>query len=128
MPGAPIGREVKNLPPDIHEVYREIRETAKNTCYTATILLARKLIMHIAVAVGATEGETFKHYVDYLAKEGYTPPGADKLLDYIRALGNEKNHEIKLGEELECQRIIKLVESLLYFVYELKGEFEDPAE
>lgn len=127
-PGPMIGREIKGLEPAVQEVYREIRETTKNGCYTAAILLGRKLIMHIAVDAGALEGKTFKEYVDFLATKHFVPPNAQKLLDYMRSLGNEKNHEIKLGSPDEVHKIVKFVESLLYFIYEIKTEFEDSGE
>jgi hypothetical protein len=123
-----IGREIKGLEPDVQEVYKEIRETAKDGCYTATILLGRKLIMHIAVEAGAEEGKTFKEYVNFLASKHYVPPNAQKLLDYMRELGNEKNHEIKLGSPEEVQKIVKFVEALLYFIYEIETEFNDETD
>jgi hypothetical protein len=48
----------------------------------------------------------------------------------MRKLGNEKNHEIKLGTQDEVEKVIKFAEALLYFVYELSNEFAvetDPA-
>jgi hypothetical protein len=65
-----------------------------------------------------------------LSKNHYLPPNADKLLEYMRKLGNEKNHEIKLGTQDEVEKVIKFAEALLYFVYELSNEFAvetDPA-
>lgn len=123
VPGPMIGRDVGGLNEDTAEVYREMRDSAKNGCNTAVIMLGRKLIMHIAVEAGAPEGKTFAEYVTYLGQQHYTPPNAEPLLDYMRKLGNEKNHEIKLGTPDEAQKIIKFVEALLYFVYELKNEF-----
>ena len=127
-PGPTIGREIGGLTEDIAEVYREMRDSAKNGCHTAVIMLGRKLIMHIAVEAGAEEGKTFAEYITYLGQQHYTPPNAEPLLDYMRKLGNEKNHEIKLGTTDESQKIIKFVESLLYFVYELKSEFDDASD
>lgn len=124
-PGPLLGREIRGLHSDIDAVYKELRNTAKNASYTATSLLGRKLIMHIAVEAGAKEGQTFEAYVNYLSDNHYLPPNADKLLTYMRRLGNEKNHEIKLGQKEEADRIIKFVEALLYFVYELNEEFAD---
>lgn len=122
-PGASIGREINGLPDDIASVYKELRNTAKDSSYTAALMLGRKLIMHIAVEAGAKEGDSFKSYVNYLSTNHYLPPNADKLLEYMRKLGNEKNHEIKLGTQDEVEKVIKFVEALLYFVYELSNEF-----
>lgn len=127
-PGPLIGREILGLPEDIKSVYKEMRSTIKNDDYTSTALLGRKLIMHIAVEAGAKEGDNFKSYIDFLAQKHYVPPKADRLLEFVRGLGNEKNHEIKLGTAEEAQKIIKFIESLLYFVYELESEYQTSAE
>jgi hypothetical protein len=124
-PGPLMGRDIDGLDEDIEQIYREIRETAKDGCFTATILLGRKLIMHIAVEAGAKEGQSFKQYINFLATKNYVPPNAKRLLDYMRDLGNEKNHEIKLGTPEEVHKLVKFIEALLYFIYELENEFDD---
>ncbi len=124
-PGPMIGRDIEGLSEDIHGIYLEIRDTAKNGNHTATALLGRKLIMHVAVESGAEEDLSFKEYVNFLADNHHIPPKADKLLEYMRSLGNEKNHEIKLGNPADSKKVIKFIESLLYFVYELETEFQD---
>lgn len=127
IPGPMMGRDIAGLNEDTAAVYKEMRNSAKDGNNTAVVMLGRKLIMHIAVEAGADEGKTFAEYVTYLGQQHYTPPNAAPLLDYMRKLGNEKNHEIKLGTAEEAQKIIKFVEALLYFVYELKNEFSDIA-
>lgn len=125
-PGPLLGKPIRNLPVDVESIYSEIRESVKVSNYTSAVLLGRKLIMHIAVTTaGAEEGKTFKQYVQHLSSSHYIPPNADKLLEYIRELGNEKNHEIKIGLKEEAERILKFIEALLYFVYELEEEFSD---
>lgn len=124
-PGPMIGREVVNLPEDVENIYSEMRETFKGNCFTSTVLLGRKLIMHIAVNVAnAKEGESFVNYVEYLKESNYIPPSGDNWLKYMKDLGNEKNHEIKIGNQNEAQKILKFVELLLVFIYEFPGEFQ----
>lgn len=128
-PGPLIGRDIQNLPPDISEVYRELRDSIKNADYTAAQLLGRKLIMHLAVNVaGAKEGDTFINYVTHLKNAGYVPPNSDSALEYMRTLGNETNHEIKIGTKEQAEKIIKFVEMLLIFMYELPNEFPEIEE
>lgn len=125
-PGPMLGREIANLPNDIKDVYLEIRESIKNDCPTAVILLGRKLVMHIAVNIAkAKEGESFTDYIDHLQKSNYIPPKAEKWLDYMRKLGNEKNHEIKIGSEEEAKKILTFIEMLLIFIYEFPAEFNE---
>jgi hypothetical protein len=125
-PGPMIGKDVDNLPDDVKNVYLEMRETFKNNCFTSTVLLGRKLIMHIAVdKAEAKEGETFVAYLEHLKKSNYIPPSGNNWLKYMKDLGNEKNHEIKVGNRNEAQKILKFIELLLVFIYEFPGEFPE---
>ena len=125
-PGPLLGRIIEKLPPDIEEIYKELKDTNKNSSFTAVSLLGRKLIMHLAVSVaGAKEGEKFVQYVEHLKKSNYIPPNGDKILEYIKDLGNEKNHEIKIGTKDEAEKILKFIEALLIFMYEFPSEFTD---
>jgi hypothetical protein len=126
FPGPLIGREIKHLPSDIETIYKEMRENLKNSAFTSTISLGRKLIMHLAVNVAeAPEGETFVKYVEYLKTSGYIPPNGINALDYMRKLGNEKNHELKVGTKDEAEKVIKFIEMLLIFMYEIPSEFQN---
>jgi len=125
-PGPLLGRQIENLPEDIKKIYIEIRESIKNKCFTAALLLGRKLIMHIAVDIAkAKEGESFKKYIEHLKNSGYIPPNGEKILNCIRGLGNEKNHEIRIGKLEEAEKILKFIEILLIFIYEFSSEFEE---
>lgn len=125
-PGPLLGRNIENSPSDINEIYREIRESIKDSNYTAAQLLGRKLIMHLAVSVAeAKEGETFVQCVDHLQSEGYVPPNGKAWIDYVKKLGNEKNHEIKIGTAEESSKILKFIEVLLIFIYEFAQEIEE---
>ncbi|MBI5356669.1 DUF4145 domain-containing protein [Candidatus Collierbacteria bacterium] len=128
-PGPMLGKTILNLPIGIERIYYEIRESMKNDCYTAAILLGRKLIMHIAVDVAqAKEGESFKDYIKHLASSNYIPPNAGRLLEYLKNIGNEKNHEIKIGEQEEATGILKFIEALLYFIYEIGEKLDEIKE
>ncbi len=124
FPGPIIGRNILHLPQNVESLYKEMRDDIKNSSYTSAILIGRKLIMHLAVDIaGAAEGETFIKYIEHLKNSGYIPPNGSKALDYIRKLGNEKNHEIKIGTKDESEKIIKFVEMLLIFMYEIPNEY-----
>ncbi len=123
-PGALLGRTINNLPLGVEQIYKEMRDSYKHSSFTAVSLLGRKLIMHLAVDIaGAEEGKNFVSYIEYLKESGYIPPYGDKLLEYLKNIGNEKNHEIKIGTKEEATKIIKLVEVLLIFMYEFPSEF-----
>src|SRR5882724_13643983 len=74
LPGVSPGNSVLHLPVDIESLYTEARNCVAASCYTAAVLVCRKLLMNIGVAEGAQAGETFVKYVEYLAAKGYVPP------------------------------------------------------
>lgn len=121
-PGAVLGGNVEHLPADISALYTEIRQSTTTSSYTAAVLAARKLLMHIAVALGAETGKKFITYVNYLAENGYTPPNAKVWVDQIRNLGNDANHEIVIMNESQANSVIKFIEMLLKYNYEFPAE------
>ena len=76
-------------------------------------MIARTLLMHIAVEQGAEEGLPFARYVTYLDEKGYIPPNGKKWVDYIRTSGNVANHEI-----------VTFLSTLLLVIYELPNSLE----
>jgi hypothetical protein len=118
IPGVPIGRPVKALAKDVETLYNEARQSAGSGYFTATILLCRKILAHIAVDQGATSNLSFQEYVDYLAAKGYVPPNCKPLVDHIRTKGNEANHEIVLMKEDDAKELVSFLELLLKFIYE----------
>jgi hypothetical protein len=118
LPGVRPGAVVANVPPDIEKAYNEARDCMASSAFTAAAMLCRKILMHIAVEKGATAGESFKSYVDFLAKAGYVPPGGKEWVDHIRDKGNEMNHELVFASEAEANDVLGFVEMLLKFIYE----------
>jgi len=118
FPGVPVGRPVTALAKDVETLYNEARQSAGSGYFTATVLLCRKILAHIAVDQGASSGLSFQAYVDYLAANGYVPPNCKPLVDHIRKKGNEANHEIVLMQENDAKELIGFLEMLLNFIYE----------
>ena len=125
IPGAMYGRKIKNLPSNIQLLYSECRTCYANQCYTASQMIARTILMHIAVEQGAEPNSSFVSYVDYLDEKGYIPPNGKTWVDYIRKTGNEANHEIIIKEKQETEKVISFLSMLLLFIYELPNELED---
>ncbi|MEO6074942.1 MAG: DUF4145 domain-containing protein [Burkholderiales bacterium] len=118
VPGVEFGTSVKHLPPDVEALYGEARQCAAAACYTASVLICRKLLMNVAVAQGAATGQTFIAYVEHLANGGYVPPNGRGWVDHIRKKGNEATHEIVLMSSVEAEELISFSEMLLKFIYE----------
>lgn len=118
-PGVSYGEAVNNVSDDsLNEIYEEARRASSAGCFTAAVLCCRKLLMHLAVAKGAKEGESFKSYVEYLAKNNYVPPDCKLWVDQIRDTGNEANHEIVLMKREDAEHLISFCEMLLKIFYE----------
>lgn len=122
IPGSMYGRDIKNLPEKIDLLYSECRTCYANQCYTASQMIARTLLMHIAVEQGADENKTFAYYVDYLDSKGYIPPNGKAWVDFIRTSGNIANHELIIKEKEETEKVISFLSTLLLVIYELPNE------
>lgn len=122
IPGNMYGREIKNLPDNIQILYSECRTCYANQCYTASQMIARTLLMHIAVEQGADENKSFSYYVDYLDSNGYIPPNGKAWVDFIRTSGNVANHELIIKEKEETEKVITFLSALLLVIYELPNE------
>ena len=118
MPGVPFGMPVAHLPPEVENLYMEARRCSSASAYTASVLLCRKLLMNIAVSLGAKAGDTFASYVEYLATAGYVPPNGKAWVDHIRKKGNEATHEIVIMQQQDAQDLLLFLEMLLKFIYE----------
>lgn len=118
IPGVAYGAYVGHLPTDVASLYQEARNCTSASCYTAAVLICRKLLMNISVSQGAKPGNAFIAYVEYLAANGYVPPNGKGWVDHIRKKGNEATHEIELMSREDAQELISFSEMLLKFIYE----------
>ena len=125
-PSPSLGSPVESLPPDIHSLYEEARQCGVVGAYTCSVLANRKLIMHIAVDKSAEENKSFAYYVDYLAEQGYVPPGGKVWVDRIRVQGNDANHEIVLKSIADANEVLGFAEMLLRFIYEFPVRISSP--
>ena len=125
IPGVRFGEPIKHLPYEVDKIFEEARESFSVGAYTAVMLLCRKLLMHVAVDLGAKENKSFLYYVDYFEKEGYISKNAKPWVDKIRKLGNEANHEIMIGNREDAKKIIQFSTMLLKTNYEYPKEIED---
>lgn len=127
MPGVTFGDAVAHLPADIEALYGEARRCSSAAAYTAAVLLSRKLLMNIAVSLGAKPGEPFINYVEFLAAKNYVPPNGKGWVDHIRKKGNEAAHEIVLMHQSDAEDLLGFSEMLLKFIYEFPNRVPKPA-
>jgi hypothetical protein len=127
-PGATVGSTVDHIPAKaVEALYEEARSCMTVYAHTAAVMCCRKLLMNVAVSEGAKEGLKFWQYVDYLANEGHITVRAKKWVDHIRDKGNDANHEIKMMDREDAERLIKFSEMLLKTMYEYPAEAEGPS-
>ncbi|MFP7283025.1 DUF4145 domain-containing protein [Bacillus altitudinis] len=117
IPLPKIGGKIKGLKENIEKLYEEVRSCYSIGSFNAAVLLARKLLMNIAVDKGADVGENFKFYVDYLSDQ-FIAPNNRRWVDKIRLTGNIATHEIPDIQKKDAEEILLLVEMLLRLVYE----------
>jgi len=118
IPGVPIGESVPHVPNNVSALYDEARRCTASNSFTAAVLATRKLLMHIAVDLGAPQNKNFVEYIEYLANSGYVPPNGKGWVDHIRKKGNEANHEIVQMNAADARDLIAFAEMLLRFIYE----------
>lgn len=117
-PSPALGNTVQHVPADLNALYEEARRCSSQNCYTAAVLLCRKMLMNIAVHQGALEGLKFIEYVNFLSDQGYIPPNGKHWVDHIRKKGNEATHEITVMNEQDALELITFAEMLLRFIHE----------
>ena len=113
-----VGRSLSHLPKEIEGLYEDIRKSVSAGAFTSAVLASRKMLMHIAVAEGASEKSSFKQCVEYMRDENVVPRSAHAWVDYIRDKGNEANHEIVMSTEEDAHLLLQFIEQILLSVYE----------
>lgn len=127
-PGFIGGEPVDKVPSPVNDLYEEARRCMSTASYTAVVLIARKLLMHIAVQEGAKENLSFKKYVDWLSENGFTPPNSNDWVDHIRTTGNEANHEINIMSKETAEELLVFCMMLLRFNYEFPNRMKKAAQ
>ena len=82
-------------------------------------MIARKILMHVAVEEKAAPNLKFIEYVDYLSINNFVPPKGRDWVNKIKDKGNEANHELQAMSADDAKEIMHLTEMLLRFNYEM---------
>lgn len=121
-PPVMMGRAVEGLPPEVDAAWRECRSTFGAGAYTATELMCRKILMHIAVdTLGMKPGQQFLTYVDEMEKQSYIAAGLKPAVDKIRQRGNFATHQIPPSSKEDAERTMRITHHLLSGTYEIAG-------
>lgn len=118
----PIAREFRSgadWPTNLTSLYDEAAKAYSAGAFTAATMVCRKLIMACACDKGETDGKAFTAYVDHLTTNVLAFPAAKTPIDAIRQIGNEANHEVKIVNQADATRAMKIVTYLLNTIYSL---------
>lgn len=105
-------------PETVVTCYSEARASISAGAHTGCIMLCRKILMNMAVELGADTGLSFKRYVDYLVEEGHITKRGKDTAHWIRDQGNDANHEIEIRREDDARRVLQFTALLLRSIYE----------
>ena len=118
VPVSLLGEDIMGLPDIIKDAYIEARKSISWKCYTACELVCRKILMHVAVEKGSSEGESFASYIDDMIKNGCITAMMKKWVDEIRNNGNDATHQINPPDRERANQTLEFTALLLKNVYE----------
>lgn len=125
IPGVAYGNPVHDIPDkSVESLYAEARNCTAANAFTAAVLCCRKLLMNIAVSKGASEGQKFIDYVEFLSDNGFVPPDGKEWVEHIRKKGNEATHEIAIMKKEDAEDLLSFLEMLLKFIYEFPAKMK----
>lgn len=118
-PAVAFGMPIGNLPDDLSTLYDDARNCMIVKAFTASVLVCRKILMHIAAEHGAeTEKKSFQYFVNYLLEARVITERFKTWVDRIRTRSNEANHELVVMSSNDATDILLFVEMLLKVLYE----------
>lgn len=106
-------------PADLAQLYDEAAKSFAAGAYTASTMVARKLLMATACKEGDQDGKQFAVYVDYITNTVLTFPKAKDSIDRIRKIGNEANHSIQFVGRDDAKKAMDIVTYMLNTIYSL---------
>ena len=127
----PLPKRENNLhhiPPKVNKVYQEALDAYSVGAFTGTTLLCRKLLMSIAVGLGADEDQNFAAYVKFLDDKGYITKKSHGWVDAIRLIGNKATHNLDVSTQEEAEKVLTFCEMILKTNYEYPSEIPNKKE
>ena len=117
VPSPRYGNMVPNLPPALEALYIEACHCMSIEAYTSSVLLCRRILMHIAVAQGAAENQPFDVCLEFLIQRNIVPPRGMGWVETIRRRGDIATHEIPQLARSDADQFMTYIELLLRFTY-----------
>lgn len=120
IPGATFGPVIEGLPGDVENAYQEARRCIMVAAYNGSVLICRKILMHIAVDKGAKAGDGFGAYIAFLISEGYITPSMKRWVELIQKNGNLATHQLPAPDRDTAESTLMFTAELLRVIYEME--------
>ncbi|HWU31047.1 MAG TPA: DUF4145 domain-containing protein [Microbacterium sp.] len=124
--------EPQGLPEEVAAAWDEVRSCLGVGANTSAVLMARKILLHVAVGFGLPEknergrAPDFTVAIAYLESEGLITRRMKPWVDRIRKVGNSATHELPAITEGEAADVASFTEQLLKLAYEMDHLMSQP--
>jgi len=121
---------VDGLPAEVHAAWEEVRRCAGVAAHTASVMMCRKILFHIAVEKGLAEkndngrAPNFTETLDHLKAQGLVTPVLTPWVEHIKDVGNEANHDLPEISAESAQRVATFTRQLLVLTYEMPAQMK----
>lgn len=127
QPGSRPLRTPRGLPAIDASIWEEARSCLGVYAYSATVMLCRKLLLHIAVEKGLpakdkrNRAPSYMDAVKHLESAGVITRDMREWVDEIKDIGNDANHELTPIFEAQARDVATFTEQLLILAYEMRA-------
>jgi hypothetical protein len=123
VPGNRFGGSVKHISANLSDIYNEARNAYSVNAFTGTVLLCRRLLMDIAIELGANDNLKFIEYVNYLDENNFITAKSKDWVDAIRKEGNDATHNVVVKDQKQAADMIMLCEMIMKINFEYPAQF-----
>jgi hypothetical protein len=106
-------------PTALAKLFEEATAAYAAGAYTASAMVARKILMACACDKGDVDGKTFVQYVDFITTTVLSFADAKTSIDAIRSIGNDANHDIAFVDRPNARRALNIIRYMLDAIYSL---------
>lgn len=120
-------RTPRGLPSIDASIWEEARSCLGVYAYSATVMLCRKLLLHVAVEKGLpakdkrNRAPSYMDAVKHLESVGVITTDMREWVDEIKDIGNDANHELTPIAEAQARDVATFTEQLLILAYEMRA-------
>lgn len=107
-------------PKNVLSSYKEMMACLNTNSYTSYAMMCRRILMLVAINLGATENKSFQHYVKYLENYGCVTSLMKKWVEHIRKIGNRANHDCEPVSKRHAMFALMFIVALITKVYAMR--------